>query len=71
MSRSHAARDGAAVLQNTQIQVGPTEDDFVICREGYVSAEGVLAHLDNVGDVLGQALEVSVFDYACMQALLL
>mmetsp|Transcript_11617 Transcript_11617/g.27286 ORF Transcript_11617/g.27286 Transcript_11617/m.27286 type:complete len:263 (-) Transcript_11617:63-851(-) len=37
--------------------VGPTEDDFVICREGYVSAEGVLVHLDNVGDVLNQALE--------------
>ncbi len=37
--------------------VGPTEDDHVICREGYVSAEGMLAHLDNVGDVLNEALE--------------
>lgn len=37
--------------------VGPTDDGFVICREGYVSAEGVLAHLDNVGDVLNKALE--------------
>eukprot|EP00579_Thalassiosira_antarctica_P006721 CAMPEP_0201884330 /NCGR_PEP_ID=MMETSP0902-20130614/16948_1 /ASSEMBLY_ACC=CAM_ASM_000551 /TAXON_ID=420261 /ORGANISM="Thalassiosira antarctica, Strain CCMP982" /LENGTH=172 /DNA_ID=CAMNT_0048413273 /DNA_START=51 /DNA_END=569 /DNA_ORIENTATION=+ len=37
--------------------VGPTEHDFVICREGYVSAEGVLKHLENVGDVLNQALQ--------------
>ena len=47
-------------LPNTiqfNIQVGPTEDDFVICREGYVSAEGVLKHLENVGDVLNQALQ--------------
>ena len=33
--------------------VGPTEDDYIICREGYVSAEGVLQHLNNVGEVLG------------------
>ena len=26
------------------------------CREGYVDAEGLLAHLDNVGDLLGEAL---------------
>lgn len=37
--------------------VGPTEDGHVICREGYVSAEGVLKHLDNVGDVLNEALQ--------------
>ena len=29
------------------------------CREGYADAEGLLAHHDNVGDLLGQALEIS------------
>lgn len=32
------------------------------CREGYTNAEGVLAHLDNVGDLLGQALEIANLD---------
>ena len=27
------------------------------CREGYANAEAVLAHLQNVGELLGQALE--------------
>ena len=35
--------------------VGPTEDDYIICREGYVSAEGVLAHLANVDEELTEA----------------
>ena len=34
-------------------------DDTVFCREGYVGAAGVLAHLDNVGDLLESALEIS------------
>jgi len=29
------------------------------CREGYDNAAGILAHLDNVGDILGEALELS------------
>lgn len=29
------------------------------CREGYVDAEGVLAHLDNVGAILGEALKIA------------
>ena len=37
--------------------VGPTEDDEVICREGYVSAEGLLNHLANVDEELKAALE--------------
>eukprot|EP00586_Coscinodiscus_wailesii_P000654 CAMPEP_0172481574 /NCGR_PEP_ID=MMETSP1066-20121228/7563_1 /TAXON_ID=671091 /ORGANISM="Coscinodiscus wailesii, Strain CCMP2513" /LENGTH=164 /DNA_ID=CAMNT_0013244003 /DNA_START=159 /DNA_END=653 /DNA_ORIENTATION=+ len=37
--------------------VGPTEDDYVICREGYISGEAVLYHLENVGDVLNEALQ--------------
>ena len=37
--------------------VGPTEDDHIICREGYVSAEGLLAHLANVDEELNEALK--------------
>lgn len=33
-------------------------DDQVHCREGYEDAEGVLAHLDNVGELLRHALEI-------------
>jgi hypothetical protein len=29
------------------------------CREGYDDAAAVLAHLQNVGDLLGQALQIS------------
>jgi len=29
------------------------------CREGYADAEGLLAHLENVGELLGQALQIS------------
>ena len=33
-------------------------DDEALCREGYADAEGVLAHLDNVGALLEEALKV-------------
>jgi quinol monooxygenase YgiN len=33
--------------------------DEVFCREGYVDAEGTLAHLDNVGALLAEALKIS------------
>ena len=29
------------------------------CREGYRDADGILAHLDNVGELLGKALEIA------------
>lgn len=29
------------------------------CREGYDNAEAVLAHLENVGEILGEALKIS------------
>ena len=29
------------------------------CREGYAGASGVLAHLDNIGELLQQALQIS------------
>jgi len=31
-------------------------EDRVFCREGYAGAAGVLAHLDNVGELLGRML---------------
>jgi hypothetical protein len=33
--------------------------DTVFCREAYVGGEGALHHLDNVGDLLGEALSIS------------
>src|SRR5881392_4041078 len=33
--------------------------DEVFCREGYTDAEGVLAHLDNVGAMLAEWLKIS------------
>jgi quinol monooxygenase YgiN len=33
--------------------------DEVFCREGYVDAEGVLAHLDNVGALLAEAFKIA------------
>jgi len=33
--------------------------DEIFCREGYTDAEGVLAHLDNVGALLAEALKIA------------
>lgn len=33
--------------------------DQAFCREGYADAEGVLAHLENVGAILQEALKIS------------
>lgn len=33
--------------------------DEIFCREAYVGGEGVNAHIENVGDLLGKALENS------------
>jgi hypothetical protein len=33
--------------------------DEILCREGYTDAEGVLAHLDNVGALLAEMLTVA------------
>lgn len=35
------------------------DGDETHCREGYEDAEGVLAHLDNVGELLERALQIS------------
>jgi hypothetical protein len=34
-------------------------EDQVHCREGYADAEGVLAHLESVGPLLGEALKIA------------
>lgn len=34
-------------------------DDVVFCREGYEGAAGVLAHLENVGELLKEMLTLS------------
>lgn len=34
-------------------------EDQAHCREGYVDAEGLLAHLDNVGSILQEALKIA------------
>jgi len=34
-------------------------EEVVFCREAYVGAEGLLAHLENVGGVIAKALEIS------------
>ena len=33
--------------------------DEVFCREGYLDAEGILAHLDNVGGMLAEAFKIA------------
>jgi len=33
--------------------------DEVFCREGYANAEGLLAHLENVGALLAEALKIA------------
>lgn len=37
------------------------DGDQAHCREGYANAEAVLAHMENVGELLGRALEISEF----------
>ncbi|HNB06756.1 MAG TPA: hypothetical protein PKV97_12550 [Thauera aminoaromatica] len=34
-------------------------DDVVLCREGYVGAEGLLTHLDGVGPLLGPLMTLA------------
>jgi quinol monooxygenase YgiN len=33
--------------------------DEVFCREGYTDAEGLLAHLENIGALLAEALKIA------------
>jgi len=38
------------------------DGDEVFCREAYVDATSLLAHLENVGDLLGAMLQVASLD---------
>jgi hypothetical protein len=33
--------------------------DEIFCREGYETAEGILAHLDNIGELLAEMLKMA------------
>lgn len=35
------------------------DGDIAHCREGYANAAGVLAHIENVGALLGEALKIA------------
>ena len=54
-----------AFVAKTSAEPGCVYYDFsrngntAFCREAYIGAEGLLAHLDNVGELLGKFLELS------------
>jgi len=56
---------GPKFIERTKTEAGVLHYAFSFdgnnahCREGYENAAGVLAHLDNVGDILGEALKLS------------
>ena len=61
-----AFRDGCdAFVEKTALEPGcmfygfSFDGDVAHCREGYEDAEAVLSHLDNVGALLQEALEIS------------
>ena len=35
------------------------ENDMAHCREAYLDAQGLLTHIENVGDLIARALEIS------------
>ena len=43
----------------------------MICREGYVSADAVLRHLDNVMGVLNEALQVRTYGAGVVHVVLI
>jgi quinol monooxygenase YgiN len=51
---------GFTILRHAERDSGlaEAEGDMVFCREGYADAEGLLAHLDNVGALLAEALKI-------------
>jgi quinol monooxygenase YgiN len=48
------ATEGAVLLYEFTMN-----DDELFCREGYENAEGLLAHLDNVGALLAEATKMA------------
>ena len=59
---------GPAFVERTRSEKGcvhyafSVAGDIVHCREGYDDAASLLAHLDNVGALLGEALKISAID---------
>src|ERR1700749_4661345 len=54
---------GRTATENDRIFYDFTiNDDVVFCREGYTSATGVLAHLDNVSALLGEMAKITDLD---------
>ena len=51
--------DKTAAEKNNLFYGFTINGDGVFCREGYTDAEGVLAHLDNVGALLAEALKIA------------
>lgn len=55
----------AAFVERTSTEPGcmfyafTFDGDVAHCREGYESADALLAHLDNVGDLLQEALKIA------------
>ena len=56
---------GPKFIEKTKTEAGVLHYAFSFdgntahCREGYENAAGVLAHLENVGEVLGEALKIA------------
>jgi hypothetical protein len=54
-----------AFVERTRVEEDVLFYDFtvcgatVFCREAYVGGEGALKHLENVGDLLGEALKIA------------
>lgn len=52
-------------IEKTSTEAGCVYYDFsrngnmAFCREAYIGAEGILAHLENVGDLIAKFLELS------------
>lgn len=56
---------GAKFIEKTKTETGCVHYAFSFdghtahCREGYDDAQGILNHLENVGDILAEALKLS------------
>ncbi len=61
-------KGAAAFVERTRSEKGcahyafSVAGDIVHCREGYDDAASLLAHLENVGALLGEALKIATID---------
>lgn len=54
-----AFREKTATEENNLFYDFTVNGDEIFCREGYLGAEAVLAHLENVGALLTEAFKIS------------